>query len=772
MSPLAPLTLLTVTALCAALCMGGCAPEPARNGRLELIAAQRAGDPLALALVPGAGDAPAREALLVEGSQLVRLELGHGGALTERARLAFDLSPLDLACSRERLFVAAGSAGLWAVDLTPDLRPPRPVAEPPGECTAVALAGGRLLAAFTADGRSELWILDEGELAILQRVDLPRGTPFAIAAREDRVWLALGEGGLVRVELDGEGPPRVVRGPDLSNLPVPAGFRLARGLARDLALGDEQLYVAADSAGLVAIDLCDDWGGATPLEVLPVHAPGKAAYALRVAAEGRRVAVGALRGPARAADGAPYGFFGAIGLELEVGGVATEDYPLGDAERLLLFEHGAGGLVRRGLATLPPCGWRTLELDGERVFAMHLLQGLVVRDATRPALPVIAGRRERGLPAVDGGFGLTDPELVVFGVDSEGAITGGLHRILGDGRIEASPGTEDSLARNLTIGAQWLDPERGCEWFLGGGGFSWWLQRLEPGTPPSISHWEVRPPEDLEGQRGHTYFHSAVEGDLLLLTRSHSRFGLLSASTAELTRRALGTAPGGVLELDALHQLETHAEGSAERPLTWRVSLTRTVGDRRLALVAAGAHADPSSSELGRARALVFELPEEERAAPRLVAQLAGAAPRGMALAIEGLRVGERQLALVVGLSGELNVFDVTRPGDARRIATWTAPENPHSGRPEPLLDLAVDERSHTVFLAAGRLGLVRVDLTDPEAPRTVQVLDTPGWCAGVCYDERDGRARLAVGDQKGGLRVYRWIRPGAAEPGADMADK
>jgi hypothetical protein len=725
-------------------------------GRLELLAVQRGGDPLAMVLVPGT-----TEALAVEGSQLLRIDLSQEdlGEGAVRWRIPLDAPPIDLACTKERLYVAGGDAGLWRVNLNAPNPAAVLVAKPPAECTAVAVDAEKVLVAFTDGTRAGLWILDEADLTLRWSIDLPRGTPFAIAMRDERAWLALGEGGVVCVDLQGEEKPLVRAGPTLSHLPVPAGFQLAAGLARDLALGEEHLYVAADSAGLVVIDLDQPWGTDTPLEVRSLQLPGRPAYAQRVAASGRRVAVGTLRGPARAADGTPYGQFGAIGLALEVGGVKANRFPRGDAERLHLFEHEDGQLMQRGRAELPACGWRSLELGAERLYAMHLLRGLVVYDATQPELPVVAQRRSRGLPAVDGGFALSDPELLLFGVDSEGALTGGLHRLEGDGRIEAVPGTEEALTHQLTIGARWLDEKRGCEWFLGGHGHSWWLQRLEPGQPPGYASWEVRPPKDPDGLTGNTYFNSAVDGDLLLLTRSGSRFGLLTASASALTARASALEPGSVLELEALHTLETHPKGGRGLVCTWRVEVARLPDARRLALVAAGTETGLEHPEGGPAQVLVYELASEPGTAPRLVARLRGEAPRGMAMAVESLQVGERLLGIAVGLSGQLNVFDVTHPERSHHISTWTAPANPYSARPEPMLDLAVDEETATAFVAAGRAGVGVLDLSDPLSPRMMQAIDTPGWAVGICFDERNGRARVAVGDQKGGLRVFSWTR-------------
>ena len=604
-----------------------------------------------------------------------------------------------------------------------------------------------------------VWVLDEQDLQVLERIALGAGTPFAIAARGERAWLAMGEEGLLRVELTDGGEARVLRGPDTSALKVPAGFRLAPGLVRDVALGSTHLYAAADSAGLLALDLQAPWGARTPLEVHALSLDDQPTYALRVAARGTRVAVGTLRGPARAADGAPYGHFGAIGLGLEVGGVSPDDYPMGDVELLLRFEREGERLVRKSRVELPTCGWRGLELGRERIYAMHLVLGLVVRDATRAQLPVLARRRSRGLPAVDGRFGLLDPELLLFGVDSEGARTGGLHRTGADGRIAPIPGTERALDHSLTIGAQWLDQERGCEWLLGGRGFSWWLQRIVPGSPPTCTRWKLRPPPDAEGRAGNTYFNSARDGDLLLLTRAYSRFGLLTTSASALADRASALAPGSTIELEPFQTVETHPAGGAGLPRTWQVDVAVLPDGRRIAVVAAGSHTDLESPQAGRARILIFELGADPRDAPRKLAEVFGAAPRGMAMAVETLRIGRRTCALVADLNGQLIVLDITRPMAARPIGTWTAPRNPFSRRPEPLLDVAVDERSATAFLAAGNVGVVCLDLRDASAPRTLQIVDTPGWATGVCFDERGDRARLAVGDQKGGLRLYAWSR-------------
>lgn len=113
--------------------------------------------------------------------------------------------------------------------------------------------------------------------------------------------MARGAGGLIELDLaSGE----VRAGPDLSAAPVPEGFELDPGFVSDVCVCEETLVVAVGVVGILAIDLTRAWPERFALT--PLAPKSRTLSALRLAAHGSQVLVGALRAPAAPAHGAPY----------------------------------------------------------------------------------------------------------------------------------------------------------------------------------------------------------------------------------------------------------------------------------------------------------------------------------------------------------------------------------------------------------------------------------------------------------------------------------
>lgn len=724
---------------------------------LELVSAHRVGDPIALAV-----DERGSRVFVAEGASVAELELAAGG-LVERRRFALDAPAAELVLHGERLLVAGATRGAGVVELGADAPEVRWFDAPAGAtCTALAADEARCVAVFATREGSELRTYAPGTLARTGSTRLP-GLALDVALAPGHAYVALGPAGVARLAL-GSAPEL---GPELARA-APAPNRVSGPVwARDLALAAGRLYVAADDAGLIEIEieLEGEWRSARARAV-PLAVGGKPGYAIRVAAEGARVVVGTTRGPARACDGAPYGLFGTIGWNLDVGAVDPRGFEIGASEAWWLFERRADELALCRSEEIEHSGWRSLALRGTRVFEQHLRIGTLVRELARDSqgawsARTLATRRPPGLPAIDGRPSLIDPRLVLFGIDSAGSLGRGLLRI--DERHGLSParGLEDVAPLGLGVGAQWLDAEPTREWFVSNGLLAWRLQRLSHGGAPKLESWDLPPPEPPDagrgGVRGNSYLNSTLSGSLVLVTRYGSRFGLLAYEREALTAAAQRAPPGSRLQLAPAWQVETHASDEAAPCHTWNACVFDLPDRRRVVAVAAGANTRATGEHFERPQVVLFDLARGAEAPPERLAWLHGAGARGLAVALSSCTLAGRVKLAVATTGGELCLFDVTEPERARLERTWLAPRHGYDGLRDGLLDLELwpSAAGARAFVAAGRSGLLAVELSGA-APELERVDDTPGWAAGLATTLLDGRRHLLLGDQRAGLRLYR----------------
>src|SRR5436190_4123018 len=242
------------------------------------------------------------------------------------ARIPVDASVIALTLdeANQRLLVAGGSFGLLSIDLaSPSL--PVTARDDVGDlvCFEVALAANHVIAVFGAQNSSLLRVYDRSTLALVGSAPLGGGTAFAAALDGAFAYVAMGTGGLTRVDLTNPAAGVVQPGPVF---PVAVFGEPAR--ARDIAITNGRIYAAVDGLGLVAMRTSLPWGPATPFAVtaLTGPAPGAATatmYAHRVAVDGIRIYVGANRVAGREADGGPFTAFGPMDYALAVGGVTT-----------------------------------------------------------------------------------------------------------------------------------------------------------------------------------------------------------------------------------------------------------------------------------------------------------------------------------------------------------------------------------------------------------------------------------------------------------------
>jgi hypothetical protein len=728
----------------------GAAPVPAAaDAELELVASYPYGDP-ATATV----STDEKLAFVAEGASITVLDLVPNPP-TELRRIPVNASILGLLQVHERLFVCGGSHGLLVIDLTATSAGAR-VLDDIGEavCTDAVRFGDRLAVTFALREGSQLRLYDLATLKHAETVPLPPGRAYALATDGDSLCIAMGTGGLVRVDFELASRPRMLPGPrGAAVFPPFEGFQLEPGLVRDVAILGRTLFAAVDAAGLASLSLDDPWLPDMPVTVSPLTTGGTPAYGVRVDAAHGRLAIALARTSVRQLEGAPYHPNGIVGTNLNVGGVNRRKAPTGSSEALVLFDTSSGTLERT-VHELPGGGWLSLTLGRERIYEQHLGLGFMIRSVEGDEQgTVLYQRRPGGIPAIDGVTSIGDPRLVLFGTDFAGSTLAGVPRIDPDGSIQALPGELDSLG--LIVSSQWLDDE-GTEWFMGGGPLAWNLWRLEAGDLPRFSRWELIPPADERGVRGHTYFNSALYGDLLLLTRHGASTGALSYSAKAITDAARAVPAGSPLELTPLFELSTHDGG--KRRSTWRTDFVTLEKGRKIAAMAAGFDSDPESPTHRLSRIVLFDVTQGTNAAPKFLAAAHGPEP-GHAISIKLARYGDRALAFVGDLATGMLVFDITRPRKPRLTGRWHAPISPYDGQGANVLDVELAKAGgrRVAYLAAGREGLVSVDVTDPDSFElpTIATIDTPGLASGVAKTRIDGRRLLIVGDQRAGLRVY-----------------
>ncbi|MCB9913916.1 MAG: hypothetical protein H6828_02060 [Planctomycetes bacterium] len=703
----------------------------ATGGELELVSIQPHGDPIALAT-----NEATTAMVVVDGCAVsVRALLGAPPWVSDPLREGvFDATVLGLAIAGDDLFVAAGEAGLWRAAWREPGLPRLPVpALPAGVCTAVAATRTRVFAGWLTPIGARLLVLERPSLALRYDCALDAARAWRIAAEGDeRVWIAAGHDGLLRVDLPGS--PEVV--------PEPVRVVGDAGFVRDVARSDDGVVAAADSR-LVRV-----LRGAAPI-VLPAPGGERAPYVVRVAADDARVYAGCLRAPGEVAEGAPYGLTGAIGLDLEIGAIAPDSFALGAGEALA-FARASDLEDVWHRRELPLAGFRDLAAGNGRLVGQLLRLGTCVWRVEGDELVDSWSERPAGHPWIDGAFSLADPNVVLFGTDSQGALVRGVLELDERARFRVRPGTEAMPSLGLRVGAQWLDDE-GAEWFVAGLPAGWQLVRFAPGAEAEWTRWPLALPKDEAGQQGTAYFASALAGELVLGTRAGSRYGLVAWERAALVAAARSNAAGTTLDVACRFQVRTAgAHLDPERCVAWDAVPFEAGGERCVLVPAAR---DASGGTLTRVYALAPGAP------PAVCPPLLGGGRAGHATCAAVAHVAGRVFAAVGDLGGSVQLFDVTSPRHALRLPAWRVPASVYDGRPDAVLDLAfVGEGDATELLvAAGRAGLLRLTLDAASGLALAERLDTPGWAVGLAVAPVDGAWRVLVGDQKCGGRLYRW---------------
>src|SRR5262245_18613156 len=649
------------------------------------------GDPTALAV-----NAAETRAYVGEGAAVSILDLtvlaNPMPASAVLARIPVDASVVALTLdeTNQRLLVAGGSYGVLDVALG-GASFPVTVRDDPGDkvCFEIALTATHALAVFGAVNASELRIYDRATLALVSTTALGTGTAFAIALEGTFAYVAMGIGGLVRVDCTVPASPVVQPGPVFA----PSVFgEPAR--ARDVAVDNGRLYAAVDGLGLVAVRTSVAWGPGMAMLATALLGPafggGTATlYAHHVAARGSIIAVGANVVAGREADGGPYTSYGPMNYSLAVGGVVTPA-PLAAADALYLFQQGTSGLVQLQREDLAGA-WRELILRPTRLWEVHLGLGFVARTAAVP-VSVLATYRPVGNAPAEALVSLRDPDVILSGQDSAGTVYSGLLDISDPDHIAPIPGTASNGSLGLWFDAHWPDANPTREWFVGNGNDTFRLHRFDASQPTLGHYWDLPSPDDPPAgfNNGRNYFLSWLDGDLLLLTRAGTRWGLVGYSRSAIVAEAAIRPPGSTLTTPALWQLETHFAGELDQRQTWRCRTCSLPSGQRIAAIAAGFHtqAGPNAS---RPQIVLYDISAGTTATPTLLTHFLGPNLAGNAIGVSAVTIGTTTYLFVADFGYGLHVFDVSNPTAPALVGGWASPPNVFDGWIDHPSDLELD---------------------------------------------------------------------------------
>lgn len=455
-------------------------------------------------------------------------------------------TPMAIQPYGNRLYVAGGSLGLWRLDLCSSLVSAphttctctcadpydRQLVDDVGEKVCIDLAytkaswGTRYVAAlYAAQGANELRIYGANTGTLVSSLALTSGTPsdaigYAISAEapiSDSFYVALGTGGLVRVDLANSGgtiSASMAQGPVFA-----ASLGSGRERVRDVAVVTafsppvRMLYATLDYGSIAELDvsLHTGWSSATPtLSPTSCTSPGLRAFASRIAAavssDGTRiaVAVGTQDDNVLVRDhGAPFTPNGVWDADLGVGIVDPNVHPTPCTPstacdpQLQVYTRTAAAALAHAF-TLPAERWTGLVLTNtaNSVFRSceATLTGFRAHEFDPFSVPVtfnatIPSHIDVVDAPLDGEASLLKPELLLLGTDPAGGVSAGMSMatsapgfthvpntlytgpggataaLCSGGRAELNPYLDSGLGS-----AQWVDPldPTHREWFFSG----------------------------------------------------------------------------------------------------------------------------------------------------------------------------------------------------------------------------------------------------------------------------------------------------------------
>jgi hypothetical protein len=431
-----------------------------------------------------------RLAFVSEGASLALLDVSStapSDAVCLKTRLPIDVSCFAIVPVDQRVFLAAGKLGLFALTTCPNLGDSCSAgcasypldaidAVPDKICIALAVAhatasGDLLLALYSAKDDSELRVYDLADPHVVRAIVPVQGgaasQAFALAVDPldpNRAYAAMGRGGLVRIALQDLAHVAVEQGPIFAEADQvwygdPAS-------ARDLSIAGGFMYAAIDKGGLAEVDLSTPWSASMAYDYQTLGCgTNTAAFAYRVATvtddTGRiLIAVGTHESAGQNMDGGPFSLLGAWSFDLVSGNVPDlpPGSPNGCDPRLYLFQRTRGGSGGGTSCSSPtPCPvamlddfpneWRSLSLRRQgshyQVCECHRQVFRIMDLGTDPfsaadiTYTEVGASKSIGLGTINGAVSSLNPNVLFLGNDPLGTVFAGVPQIgAGDSTID------------------------------------------------------------------------------------------------------------------------------------------------------------------------------------------------------------------------------------------------------------------------------------------------------------------------------------------------
>jgi hypothetical protein len=196
-----------------------------------------------------------------KGTSIIILE-NTGGSLRQKGtQLNLPSFVSDLKIEGKTLYAAAGSAGLYIIDISDPLKPvEKGVYSSSGFAESVVVSGGT---AYLANGSEGLQIIDTSNPAnpVALGQAFKGKYAFGVAVSANNAYIAAADDGLLTVDISRNTAPK-----ELASLDTP-------GVARNVAVSDKYAYVADDWKGVSIVDIADP---AAPKQAKTINTAGRA----------------------------------------------------------------------------------------------------------------------------------------------------------------------------------------------------------------------------------------------------------------------------------------------------------------------------------------------------------------------------------------------------------------------------------------------------------------------------------------------------------------
>ena len=616
------------------------------------------------------------------------------------------------------LFVAGGDYGFFKIDSVTGVVTDADTASGGRWCFDVKLTRDKqhIVTVWGGLDRTQIRAYDRNTLALTRKKNVTTGQGvvragigYAIALRGNWAYVAMGKAGLVRVRF--RGPPAVVQqGPDMLPPNACAGFTvecLNWYRVRDVAIAGHYLYAAADTRGLVEIDLHDSWGPTMPFwseQPTGLCPNNDFNYALRVdavldlgegAARNRVViAVGTDRAPSWGIEWGPYTRYAAPDWDMSGTDFDGTLLPKGDCGAgLFIYERVVSGILDPTIASRKQIGavrtWESLSLqkaDGRFWVYNDELGVWFFRRQTNGILTAVYQvdldkYSAPGLAYTDPLLSLKDPNLILAGADGAHPP---IYRIDTSGpepELVVVPNTDTSDFRLgvFTDDAQWVVDGTRNEWVVSQRQDGWKVMffRTANNAPEFFAttwhHWKIPFPQEpgcpVSLITGRTHGGHVVDyrptSDLIALSRTQIARGIaiywrsqIEAASGILSGSPLAdgsdlTLPGPTPHIDVHPEivLETSTERDRMWSLRMRMFPLDDGGQERAVLVeAAGSNAEASHADFEHPKLVFVDLTDCQQPGDPCTAQYDPCAQQAISPAKIVVAYGNFAPALAIGV--------------------------------------------------------------------------------------------------------------------------